>query len=579
MSRQTHPHVGPRLAESALLRPESGVHSRDRSLTGGTFPSTFISVFLFAAACALVFQVTAAVLEGSAPAWILLAVLAPSVACLLLANRLRARRAELRRATHELALVAHAGALGTWRWDSAGDCMFADPRARELLGVPGESDGIAQDTVFARLHPDDAASARQALDDAQRQGKYDDEFRIVERTGGYRWVGAHGEVMYNEHGAPVGLQGVFWDATERRTASDRFRTLLDATPIAILLVDPRGRIALANGMANALFGYADGALVGMSVDALVPGQHRDAHAAHRSTFAQHPEERRMGTGLDLFAVAQDGTQLPVEVALRPVQLDGEACVLAVVSDLTERKARDAEAVRQRDELAHLSRVKVLGELCGALAHELNQPIAAIMSNAQAAVRMLSSAPPAAAEARAALVDIVESDRRAGDVIRRLRSWLRKDHEEFAPLDINEVVVTSLRLLRTTLINRGVEVRTSLGTRLPLVYGDRIQLQQVLVNLVMNGCDAMEGLPVRHLELRTEAISGRVRVCVVDEGTGIAAAVQDRLFEPFETTKPQGMGMGLAVCRTIVDAHEGELDARNNATTGATFWFDLPGMHE
>jgi two-component system sensor kinase FixL len=538
-----------------------GAKSRDRGLMGRRFPRATIAILLLAA-CALIYQVAAAVLAGAAPAWILLVVIVLSVACLLLADGLQTRRLELRRAARELALVADAGALGIWRWDFAADRLFADTRTRELLSLKGGSDGIDGETVFSRIHPDDADDARRALVAAGHRGQDAHEFRIVLDSGGYRWIAARGEMQYDEHQSPVGVQGALWDATERRTAGDRFRTLLDAAPIAILLVDPRGRIALANGTANALFGYAGDTLIGTSIDALVPRERSDAHA---------PAE--------LFAVKRDGTQLPAEVALRPVHLDGAPYVLAVVSDLTERRARDAESVRQRDELAHLSRLKVLGELCGALAHELNQPIAAIMSNAQAAVRMLSSTPPAAADARDALVDIVESDRRAGDVIRRLRSWLRKDHEEFAPLDINEVVVTSLRLLRTTLINRGVEVRTTLGTRLPMVYGDRIQLQQVLVNLVMNGCDAMEGLPVRRLEVHTEAASGRVRVCVVDEGTGIAAAVRDRLFEPFETTKPQGMGMGLAVCRTIVDAHDGVLDADNNATAGATFRFDLPGMLE
>ena len=367
-------------------------------------------------------------------------------------------------------------------------------------------------------------------------------------------------------------------AVERRTAGDRFRSILDAAPVAILLVDRDGTIVLANASAAALFHYPDDALVGLPVDRLVPESLRPTYAAYRTAYIAHPEERILGGGLDLFALARDGTGIPVELGLKPVQLDGAAYVLVAVTDLTERKARDAESIRQRDELAHLSRVKVLGEMCAALAHELNQPLAAIMSNAQAAQRMLRHAPADTEEVRAALVDIVDSDRRAGEVIRRLRSWLRKDHEAFAPLDANDVVVSSMRLLRMNLIGRGVDVHLDLGHRLPLVFGDRVQLQQVLVNLVMNGCDAMDGLPQpRRLDVRTEASSGRVRIRVEDEGTGIAAAVQGRLFEPFETTKAQGMGMGLAVCRTIVEAHGGTIHADNNRARGATVWFDLPGV--
>ena len=367
-------------------------------------------------------------------------------------------------------------------------------------------------------------------------------------------------------------------AVERRDAGDRFRSILDAAPVAILLVDRDGSIALANATAARLFRYPDDALVGRPVDTLVPEHLRPTYAAFRTAYATHPDERHLGSDRDLFALARDGTGIPVELSLKPVQLDGAAYVLVAVTDLTERKARDAESIRQRDELAHLSRVKVLGEMCGALAHELNQPIAAIMSNAQAAQRMLRHAPTDTEEVRAALVDIVDSDRRAGEVIRRLRSWLRKDHEAFAPLDANDVVVSSMRLLRMNLIGRGVDVHLDLGHRLPLVFGDRVQLQQVLVNLVMNGCDAMDGLPQpRRLDVRTEASSGRVRIRVEDEGTGIAAAVQGRLFEPFETTKAQGMGMGLAVCRTIVEAHGGTIHADNNRARGATVWFDLPGV--
>jgi C4-dicarboxylate-specific signal transduction histidine kinase len=140
------------------------------------------------------------------------------------------------------------------------------------------------------------------------------------------------------------------------------------------------------------------------------------------------------------------------------------------------------------------------------------------------------------------------------------------------------VLASLRLLRVNLIGRNVAVHVDFGKRLPILYGDRVQLQQVMVNLVMNACDAMEGLPAPHrLDVRTEAVSGRVRITVQDEGTGIADAVRGRLFEPFETTKAQGMGMGLAVCRTIVAAHGGCIDAANNRACGATVWFELPGM--
>jgi signal transduction histidine kinase len=557
--RWTKREVGPGLAQAAALRGDTAQHAQTHR-PARTQQYRLIGIALVAAVCALVYASAESVLAGAAPAWMLLAVAALGVACLALTNAMRARGAALHEAERELSLVAASAALGVWRWDRDSDRILMDARARELLDVAQQKGAGTREDTFARMHPDDVIASRRMLREAIDTETYDDEFRIVSTTGASRWIRARGSVEFDDQGTPVALHGVLWDATERRTASERFRALLDAAPAAILLVDARGRITLANANSSSLFGVASDALVGCTFESLVP-------------CAPAGDDER-----ESMSLARDGRQIPVEVARKPMILDGESCTLVVVNDLTERKARDAETVRQRDALAHLSRVKVLGELCGALAHELNQPLAAIMTNAQAAQRMMRASSPDLAEVGDVLTDIVDSDRRASDVIRRLRSWLRKEHEEFAPLDVNECVGSSLRLIRTTLIGRGVVMELALGTRLPYVFGDRVQLQQVMVNLLMNGCDAMDGLPApNRLIVRTEAASGRVRICVEDEGTGIAEAVQERLFEPFETTKVQGMGMGLAVCRTIVEAHGGTIHAANNPSRGATVWFDLPGM--
>ncbi len=247
-------------------------------------------------------------------------------------------------------------------------------------------------------------------------------------------------------------------------------------------------------------------------------------------------------------------------------------------DVTPRKLAQLEVERQRSELTHLSRVTMLGELSGSLAHELNQPLTAILSNAQAAQRFLAQGDGHLEEVREILGDIVEQDKHAGEVIRRLRRLLRKGEVELQPLPLSEVVGDALELLRSDLVNRGVAVTAELPVDLPPAVGDRVQIQQVVLNLVANACDAMEGLERRdrRLEVRTEADgAGSLRVSIADRGPGLTAEQSERVFEPFYTTKAQGMGLGLAVCRTIVTAHGGELRASSNPEGGATFHFTIP----
>ena len=257
--------------------------------------------------------------------------------------------------------------------------------------------------------------------------------------------------------------------------------------------------------------------------------------------------------------------------------DGEPLRMQGVSmDITARKQMEAEVLLQRAELAHLSRVTMLGELSGSLAHELNQPLAAILSNAQAALRFLAEGPGDIDEIRNILRDIVADDKRAGEVIRRLRTLFRKDDAQHRTLDVNEMVSDVWKLMRNELIFRHVAVSTSLAADLPLVSGDRVQLQQVMVNLLTNACDAMDSAEGdRRLTLRTiKTDDGGVKVSVVDRGRGIPAGDLESIFQPFVSTKTEGMGLGLAVCRTIIASHQGKLWATNNPDRGASLHFTL-----
>jgi PAS domain S-box-containing protein len=368
-------------------------------------------------------------------------------------------------------------------------------------------------------------------------------------------------------------------AAQLRASEQRFRAVVEAAPSAILLVDDEGTIALANAQAENVFGYPRAELVAKPVEMLIPERFRGPHVRLRDDYARDPQTRAMGTGRELFARRKDGSEIPVEAALSPMPTQEGAFVLVSVIDITERRDLERATARQRDELAHLSRVAMLGELSGSLAHELNQPLTAILSNAQAAQRFLAQSPPRLDRLEEILSDIVKSDHRAGAVIQRIRSLLRKESAQRNLLDINDVVEETLRLLRSDLLNRRVAVRADLGEGLPAVSGDRNQLQQVLLNFMMNGCDAMDGRRTDgRLLVRTQSTAeGNVEVSVADHGAGIPPADLERIFEPFVTTKSHGMGLGLTICRSIVEAHGGRLWATNNSDGGATLHCELPAQ--
>ena len=368
------------------------------------------------------------------------------------------------------------------------------------------------------------------------------------------------------------------ESAEREKADRKFRMAVEASSNGIVLVNSDGRVVLVNAQTERLFGYSRGELIGQSVDMLVPERFRGVHPDHRAGFMASPAAREMGSGRELFARRKDGTEFAVEIGLSPFSTEEGTIVLTSVVDITARVRSEREIAQQRNELAHLSRVNMLGELSGSLAHELNQPLTAILSNAQAAVRFLAHAQPDLNEVREILADIVSEDKRAGEVIRRLRLLLKKGEVQPQALNVNDLVLEVLKLVRSDLVNQGVIAHTELALNPPVLHADRVSLQQVLINLVMNACDAMAGIAGkdRRFTITTElAGDDLVRVSVSDNGTGIPSEKLEQVFAPFYTTKAHGMGLGLSVCRTIIAAHGGELRAANNSGHGATFYFTLP----
>ena len=319
-----------------------------------------------------------------------------------------------------------------------------------------------------------------------------------------------------------------------------------------------------------------------------------AERVNFSRFLQsvHPDDRESTErAVRLALIAQD----EFEVEYRSVTADGITRSMAargrvergshgqairvrgVSADITERKAAEAESHRQQAELAHVSRASTLGQLAASLAHEINQPLGAILRNAEAAELFLQQNPPDYEELRAILADIRQDDQRAGAVIDRMRALLKRRYLEFTFVSLAEILDQVAKLLRGELQSRQVTLAAELPANLPAVRGDRVHLQQVLLNLVMNGLDAMEHRPVRPQRLKVQirqTDEQTVEVAVTDQGPGIPDDKLANIFEPFFTTKPKGLGMGLAISKTIIESHGGRIWAENNAGGGATFRFTL-----
>jgi PAS domain S-box-containing protein len=253
-------------------------------------------------------------------------------------------------------------------------------------------------------------------------------------------------------------------------------------------------------------------------------------------------------------------------------------IYAAARDVTERLNAQVEARQRREELAHVTRITTMGELATTLAHEINQPLTAILSNAEAAQRFLSRSVPDISEARQILDDIIRDDRRAGDVVRKVRALVRKEKSHEEPVDLNRTIQEVVALIRADSLLQGLSIIMELSPDLTMVRGDRIQLQQVILNLILNSAAAMRNAPraQRKIIVRTaRPDSGIVKASVTDFGTGIDENHIERIFEPFYTTKPEGLGMGLSISRRIIQDHGGTLAASNNPEGGATFAFTPP----
>jgi PAS domain S-box-containing protein len=393
-------------------------------------------------------------------------------------------------------------------------------------------------------------------------------------------------MIQDETGAPMYMLGSFIDISEKKQAEEKLiqreRSLAGAQRIAHVGDWEWDRVADKSVWSDEVF-----RIFGFKPEQVEPNYarfmehvHPDDHERVEKVLEQALEDALSEFSLQFRIRRQDG-------AVRVVQERGEVIVdgegnptriIGTIHDITELKAMETESRLLRDELAHHDRVATMGTLTAAIAHETNQPLTAIQSSAQAALRFLDATQVDLDEVRESLRDIVANNKRAGELIQRLRAMAQKEPFHREPMYLNSLVADVLRLIDSEIAARQVSVILALDSDLPVVYGDPVQTQQVILNLLINALEALEEQPDDTCRIlvstKSEEDSG-VLVAIVDSGPGVEAEKLDAIFEPFHTTKTTGMGLGLSVCRTILEAHDGHLWAENNPQGGASFSFSLP----
>jgi two-component system sensor kinase FixL len=424
------------------------------------------------------------------------------------------------------------------------------------------------------VHADDLDHCLEAYENSfNARQPFTMEYRLRRNDGEYRWVLDNGIPLFASDGAFLGYIGSCIGITERKLAEEKFRLVLDAAPNAMIMVDSAGVISFANAPAATVFGYSLSELSGRPIETLIPERFRDRHAGYRKGFHSEPSTRAMGAGRDLFGRRKDGSEFPVEVGLNPIHTSEGFFVLASVIDITARKQAELEHQLQNMELARVGRVAVMGELAASLAHEVNNPIGAIVANASAGQRLLAAGKIGTEELTELLADIVADGRRAGEVIQGIRNMVRKGEARRCLTPIGDMIRQLLRIVHADAIGRDVKVTAEVGPDACQVWGDPVQLLQVLLNLALNALEAMSAMPpdARRLFIRAGRDgNGDILVSVRDTGPGFPGETAEQLFEPFFSTKSEGTGMGLAISRSIIEAHGGTLSGENCDGGGACF---------
>lgn len=506
------------------------------------------------------------------------------VACENITERKEAENA-LRQSEAYLAQAQELSHTGSFGWRAAtGEITWSKETYRIFQCEKGTKPQIP--FMLQRIHPEDRLAVERTTGRAAREGRdYDHEYRLLMPDGSIKYVRAVARAM-RDSGGRVEFVGSVSDITatkeaERRLreSEQRFRDYAETASDWFWETGPDHRVTHISQHSDTVTTPAG--LIGLTRWDIAPDADLEPEKwqRHREALDAHVPFR------DLVYRSRDRNGQPIYVRTsgKPF-FDADGSFLGyrgVCTDVTAaiRADQAEEALRKAQaELAHVTRVTTLGELTASIAHEINQPLAAVIANADACLAWLQRSPPDLKAARRSVEWIIEDGKRASDVIRRVRALAKRTDIEMVPLDANLVVREAVALVQREMASHAVSMRMELSSALPKIFGDRIQLQQVLINLIMNGIEAMEDVHDRPRELAIRSAADgedAMLVSVADCGVGIHEQAIDRLFTPFFTTKSGGMGMGLSICRSIVEAHGGRLSAAPNQSGGATFQITLP----
>jgi PAS domain S-box-containing protein len=496
------------------------------------------------------------------------------------ARRLRDLYATLQSSEDRLRLVIDTIPAHVWSTRPDGSVDFINRRWLESTGqAMGDALGWDWGSV---VHPDDLARYVDEWHAALAAGKpMESEARLRRADGKYRWWLIRNVPLRDELGNIVKWYGTAIDIEDRKRAEEalrqseeQWRDVFENNPTMYFMVDAAGKVIAVNPFGAEQLGYNVDELVGQPV--LGVFYESDREAAQRNV-ALCLEQIGRAKSWEARKVRKDGTVIRARETAKAVPRANGPIVLIACEDITEHK-RAEEALRQAQvDLAHVNRVTTMGELTASLAHEVNQPIAAAVTNANTCMRWLAADTPNLKEARAAAMRIVKDGKRAGEIISRIRLLFKKGTPERESVDVSEVIEEMIVLLRSEAMRYSISVRTELAEDLPQVLGDRVQLQQVLMNLIMNSIDAMKDVDgTRDLIIKSErGEDEQLLISVSDTGVGLPPQQADQIFNAFFTTKPNGTGMGLRISRSIVESHGGRLWAADNSPRGASFYLTLP----
>jgi PAS domain S-box-containing protein len=486
----------------------------------------------------------------------------------------------LRRSEGYLAEAQRLSHTGSWAWVPAtGEIRYCSEECYRVMGFDPQGGPPLFETFFERIHPDDQPGVAKTLERAKCEGaEFELGNRVVYPGGEIREVHVVGHPVFSPSGDLTEFVGTMMDVTERKRGEQATRLLaavVESSHDAIVSKDLDGTITSWNKAAERLFGYTAEEAVGQNILLIIPPGRRDEEI----TIIERLTRGEQIDHFETVRIGKNGSLLDVALTISPMRDVAGRIVGAskLARDITERK-RAEEALRQAQaDLARVNRVTTMGELTASLAHEVNQPIGAAVTNASTCLRWLAGDTPNLEEARAAALRVVTDGRRAAEIISRVRQLFKKGTPERELVDVNEVLREMTVLLQGEASRHNISVRTELAADLPQAMGDRVQLQQVLMNLIVNSIDAMKTVDgMRELAINSRLLENEViLVSVSDTGVGLPPQQADQIFNAFFTTKLHGTGMGLRISGSIVESHGGRLWAEDHAPRGARFHFTLP----